>query len=153
MTGLFNQSENVNTLLFAFIWIVFILSVIGIFYGYSVHTAELIFIFLLLAGSIIYGFISKNPVKSFILGLSIWLSWVFISTFPNILESGYGSIFENPLSFLGGMLYFAALGSLNGGIGYFIAATHSDKRRQLLYRVIALALLFASAMFFFAGIN
>lgn len=153
MSGLFNQSENTNNFLFVFVWLLFILSAICMFNGYYVRTTELIFLFLLIAGSIIYGFVSKNPVKSFSLGLLIWLSWFFSSIISEVLNSGFAQISGNILPILGSVLYFVLFGSLNGGIGYFIAADHLDKRRQLLYRILALTFLFASAMFFFAGIN
>ncbi|WNY24162.1 hypothetical protein MmiHf6_14910 [Methanimicrococcus hongohii] len=153
MGGLFGQSEEVNTCLAFAVWIVFILSLFCLYSDIRIPYAEMIFIFLLIAGSIFYGFISKNPVKSFILGTLIWFSMFLFMLLYEIIETNSFPFLDNPLGIVSGIFTYLALGILNGGIGYFIAVQNSDQRKQLLCRILALALLFASAMFFFAGIN
>ena len=149
MTGLFGQSEKANSILFIAFLSLYLFSLFGMVSDVWFYRTETLFFIMLLTGSIFYGFISKSPIKSFILGFLIWFLPIAIIGIYDIIESSE----PVQLSDFLGLVFWMVLCLLNGGVGYFIAATNSDKRKQLLYRIFSLMILFLLAMFFIAGIN
>ena len=149
MTGLFGQSEKANSILFIAFLSLYLFSLFGMVSDVWFYRTETLFLIMLLTGSIFYGFISKSPIKSFILGLLIWFLPIAIIGIYDIIESSE----PVQLSDFWGLVFWMVFCLLNGGVGYFIAATNSDKRKQLLYRIFSLMILFLLAMFFIAGIN
>jgi len=149
MTGLFGQSEKANSILFIAFLSLYLFSLFGMVSDVWFYRTETLFLIMLLTGSIFYGFISKSPFKSFILGLLIWFLPIAIIGIYDIIESSE----PVQLSDFWGLVFWMVFCLLNGGVGYFIAATNSDKRKQLLYRIFSLMILFLLAMFFIAGIN
>jgi hypothetical protein len=149
MTGLFGQSEKANSILFIAFLSLYLFSLFGMVSDVWFYRTETLFLIMLLTGSIFYGFISKSPIKSFILGFLIWFLPIAIIGIYDIIESSE----PVQLSDFLGLVFWMVFCLLNGGVGYFIAATNSDKRKQLLYRIFSLMILFLLAMFFIAGIN
>ena len=149
MAGLFGQGEKANSILFIAFLSLYLFSLFDMMSDTWAHKTGMLFLIMLLTGSIFYGFISKSPTKSFILGFLIWFLFFAIGSIYDMVENSR----PFQLSILLGFVPLAAFCLLNGGVGYFIAATHTDKRKQLLYRIFSLMILFLLAMFFIAGIN
>ena len=144
MSGLFGQSEKVNNVLFVGILVLVILIlhffIMGSFENFRFWLT--LFLSLLLFSSIIFGYVSKNPKKSFLLCFLIWASFPLY-----ILYIIVDSIVSNQTSIITGiteaaipLLVFFITGIISGSTGYFVAADHPDKNRRIIYRVLSFVL-------------
>ena len=140
------QREEANNLLFVGIMA---LSILALYISVIVENFRIwitLFFLLLLLGSIIFGYVSKNPKKSFFLGFLIWACIPLYITVGEIISKriSISDIFvpdELKLIIIG--CTFIA-GIISGGVGYFTASTfvHSDKKWGILYRVLSTVLFF-----------
>ena len=151
MAGLFNQNEKTNTILFAVIWMVFILTIEGVTVSAWLPYIEPLFLVLLLFGSIIYGFISRNPKKSLLLGILIWASMpLHLLTSEAITRQLFASGNFAMIDFVTLIIFLLIVGVINGGAAYLIATDHTDSKKELIYHILALILSFISIILFFA---
>ena len=153
MSGLFEQSEKINNIVF---FGIMALSVLVLYISSLLENFRfwltLFFLILLLSG-IIFGFVSQNPKKSFLLGFLIW------ACIPLYLI--IGKILSNPLSIsdvfdmipiISGCTFIT--GIISGSVGYFAAAefVHPDKKWKIVYRIIStvlfLVLLYITALLY-----
>jgi hypothetical protein len=135
MSGLFGQSEKVNNVLFVGILILFIGVLINIRFD-----SLFFFLFLLFFSSVIFGYVSKSPNKSFLLGFLVWvvfpLSKIVDILRQNISVSDINLIYgSTTIMFLVFFIYFIN-GIISGGAGYFTAANHPDKERRIIYPLV-----------------
>jgi hypothetical protein len=137
MSGLFNQSEKVNNILFVGILALSILifCISNVVESFRVWIT-LLFLFLLFSG-IIFGFVSKNPKKAFFLGFLIWAFIPLYTTVADII----GGFFSISLAIVI-ICWTFICGILNGSVGYLATASHPDKKWRIMYRVLSLVLFF-----------
>ena len=164
MSGLFGQSEKVNNILFVLILILFVMSsflLSGMFkLGELLNvrfetdvillssslSANLLF-FVLFFSSIIFGYVSKNPKKTFLLGFLIWTLPFCISIIRIIIrQTSVSDVFLTNYPILA-LLSFIN-GILMGVAGYFVAVNHPDKNRRILYRILPLVLILITIYLF-----
>jgi len=149
MTGLFGQSEKANTVLFSLFLMLLILSLLFID-GVIRPYAEPFFLGLLFFGSIVYGFVSKNPKKSFLLGVLIWASLPIAVIISESVKNQY-SIFDwfilSEVTIL--FLILFIIGIISGSSGYLIATENQNFKIKILYWGLALILwLFTFFLYF-----
>ena len=151
MAGLFNQNEKTNTILFAVIWMVFILAIEGLTVSTLFPYVEPLFLVLLLFGSIIYGFISRNPKKSLLLGILIWASMpLYLLTSEAIAGQLFASGNFAVTEFVTLVIFLLVIGVINGGSAFLVATDHTSSKKDLLCHILALILSFISIILFFA---
>jgi len=146
MSGLFEQSEKVNNILFIGI---IALSILALFISTVVENFRiwitLFFLFLLFSG-IIFGFVSKNPKKAFLLGFLIWACiplYIIVGEIASKRISISDLFVPDELILIIIICTFIA-GIISGGVGYFTASefVHSDKKWRILYRILSTVLFF-----------
>ena len=164
MSGLFGQSEKVNNILFVGILILFVMSsflLSGMFkLGELLNvrfetdvillssslSAYLLF-FSLFFSSIIFGYISKNPKKTFLLGFLIWTIPFCIPIIRIIIQqTSVSDVFLTDYLIMA--LLFFINGILIGVAGYFVAVNHPDKNRRILYLILSFVLILITIYLF-----
>ena len=146
MSGLFGQSEKVNNVLFVGIMALSILVLfISTLAGNFRFWITLFFLFLLFS-SIIFGYVSKNSKKAFLLGFLIWACIPLYIIVGQIVSKriSISDIFvpdELTLIIIG--CTFIA-GIISGCVGYLTASNlgHSDKKWGIVYRILSSVLFF-----------
>ena len=155
MSGLFGQSEKVNNVLFVGILILLVGSLfllsgmfkLGELLNVRFETDVILLVssislycslFLPLFSSIIFGYVSKSPKKSFLLGFLVWASLPLFSIISIIISFIIKGTISEQISILYAclfLLYFMN-GIISGGAGYFVAANHPDKKRRIIYPLV-----------------
>lgn len=129
MTEFFNQNEKTNNILFISFY-AFALAIIFLFT--ETAAALIIFIIFRYFGAAIYGFISKNPLKSYLFGF-------LLHPVVEIVDTAQASVFHSApffstlLSMLPLMLFYSVIWGVSG---YFAAKRSSDKFLQVIYVLI-----------------
>ncbi|MDV0446297.1 hypothetical protein MsAg5_01270 [Methanosarcinaceae archaeon Ag5] len=143
MSGLSNQNSNQNEKLNNILFVLILgLSIItGVLFTLeSTFYSGIVYFLLILTiipTGIIYGFISKNPKKSFALGFLTVLLCLGIATWrPDIITQ---------IIILTASL---CLGILNGLAGYFMAKNDSDSKKNTFYKSLSLMFFLANLLTF-----
>ena len=137
-----NRTEKTNNILFIAIYLFFIASLL-------LELPDIIriytFLIFLYFGATIYGFISKNPIKSYLFGFLIFSSLLIFEFATSIIHS---SFFQDMAAVEFRFLLYAVIWGLPG---YFAAQRSSDKLKMIfhilfivLFIVLQFLLLFRS---------
>jgi len=151
MSGLFEQSEKSNNILFAGIMALSILILCLSYVGENFKAWMTILFLLLLFSSVIYGFVSKNPEKAFLLGFLIWALIPVYAAVVGIIDG----LFVMSLAVV--IICWAFIcGILSGSIGYLTTVAHLDKKCRIGYLVLSVILFFilfyiSSVLFLFSA--
>jgi len=128
-----SQKETLNNVLFFSFLFIFITINIGIFFNYAVSLFENIFLFFLVFAGIIYGFISKNSVKSFLIGFLLWPVFLFFSFVRDLSAFEF---MELLLSYLPVSIIIFVISLLWGLPGFFTAKIFSEDGKRGLHLIL-----------------
>ena len=122
-----NTKENIFFFSFLFFFILF-----AALYYYKYSFAINIFLFLFLFSSLIFGFVSKNPFKSFILGFLFWP--LLIPLFAYLETLKLTSVFSVG-QIDSGTVFLILLSVLWGFPGYFVskAGLSENKSKKIIF--------------------
>jgi len=129
------QKEVLNNLLFVFLLFIFLIANTCISFKYSTSLFENLNIFLLLFAGIIYGFISENIVKSFLIGFLLWPVILFFR-----IVHDFSTVDALPaliVSYLRTGIIVLFLSMLWGFPGFFTARRNSTDGKKGIYRSLA----------------
>lgn len=108
---------------------------------------EFVFLFLLFFGGLIYGFFSKKPLLSFLLGFSFYFLYLAVG---QITMVSWENIDDDYLrSFLIAFIFSC----LNGISGFLAAKTFDGEKVRYLVIISAVFLSIALSLLFFSGLN
>ena len=135
------KKEQLNTVLF----LLFLIS--GIILNLTFHfnsKIEFVWLAFLLFSGIIYGFVSKNSIKSFFVGSLPFPIAVVVAT---LLDNSSSESLESLLPFIGGILIYLALGGLAGS---FMAQENEDHEKKKRQYIALSAFIISSVFLYFA---
>lgn len=138
MFSLRKINKKDQTVLFFALFCIFLISLILS----EIIVFSLIAVFIFYFGSFIYGFVSKNPLKSYLLGLSVYLTWFFIEVFTYYLRA---DLFEFDI-YLKYLLYSVIWGLP----GFLTAQDRSVKWKYSIFVGFALIIIFIEILLFYA---
>ncbi|WNY25374.1 hypothetical protein [Methanolapillus millepedarum] len=140
MEKMINQSEKRNNILFLLFYAIFFLLISGIDY-FGIGIFIVILWILIYVEPIIYGFISKNAIKSFIFGfLFLPAMEIFDFIYSLSLDPSLDPSFAGNLSFLWMPKTFI-ISIVWGFAGFFASKRGNDKIQKIIYAACVLVFL------------
>ena len=149
MSG-YNRNEKTNNILFAFFFVIFLILLFCLHYRIFTSTAEIFLLLLLFFGGLIYGYISKNPIKSFLLIFSFWFLFFLYLLFGQITQTSV-SIFT--VSFLKQLVSLFLYPTVWGITGFLMAKESSNKTKRIIYIILAILICFTLGFIFMIGLG
>ena len=143
----FQKKEMLNNILFLFFLSLFILFNVFLHLNYEASIIELICLIFLFFGGIVYGYISKNPLKSYLIGFLLFPIMLLFSLIQDSLS------FTELLSHLFNIFIVLVYSSFWGLPGYFMAKESNNKKKRLAYVISSILLCFILGFIFMLGIN
>ncbi|WNY24167.1 hypothetical protein MmiHf6_14960 [Methanimicrococcus hongohii] len=138
MISLKNLNKKNQAALFIALFCIFLISLLL----NEIIVFSLIAIFIFYFGSFIYGFISKNPVKSYLLGLSVYLTWFVFEIFTYYSRT---DLFEFDI-----YLKYLIYSVIWGLPGFLTAQDRSVKWKYSIFIVLALIIIFIEVVLFYS---
>jgi len=138
-----NRNEKTNNFIFAAGYLIFFASLyLGL--PQTVETwISLIFAYL---GATIYGFISKNPIKSYLFGFLVWPSIIVLVSIYSFITSSV-TLFQYISA--NEFIWYLSFSVIGGVPGYFAAQRNSDKLKtafHILFIVFFITLHFSLSL-------
>ncbi|WP_316559026.1 hypothetical protein [Methanimicrococcus stummii] len=158
MTGLYNQSEKTNTIVFIILAVVYVICFSVYFKSYHFsHTYERvalgIFTTILIFGPVLYGLYSQNVKKSFLFAILTACPFL-VSAFLGLLAMINGDFFNNFYLFVGSYLFSFAVFLVTGILTAWLGATYQPGKVIEIgfssYKLPVYSLLFLAGLIVFS---